>query len=161
LSSTKKAMHSLCGKAAPIVFRFLAMVPLLSHSSSGGDDEVSEIATGCGNRRIASGRRVRVAPLTRRPGRVHRCEPPGHRTIVPVLLQLQWLSQCPSSRQVYIVGQPHTGELPTGGGRKEIPIARADVSTPFVRNSPRPIPLFGPPKVRTADCLSRHSNGSR
>jgi hypothetical protein len=75
LSSIKKPIHSLCGKAAPIVFHFLAMVQLLSHSSSGGDDEVSEIATGCGNRRIASTRRVRVAPLTRRLGRVHGCEP--------------------------------------------------------------------------------------
>ena len=39
----------------------------------GEDVEVGEIATGCSNGRIASGRRIGVAPLIRRAGRVHGC----------------------------------------------------------------------------------------
>jgi hypothetical protein len=37
------------------------------------DVEVGRVAAGCSNGRIASGRRVGVAPLTRRAGRVHGC----------------------------------------------------------------------------------------
>jgi hypothetical protein len=73
LSSMLKPGPSLWGKAAPILVQRLPALPLLSYSSTVKNVEVCGIATGCSNGRIASGRRVGVAPLTCRAGRVHGC----------------------------------------------------------------------------------------